>query len=122
MRIDEIASAEDQIALFKLITDKVWQSLADQQNAEANRKAAQPLKSKLKLNARAIKPTPQSKVAVKPMSFKTTSAKPNAQSMTTKTNSIQSSSNHAQSTKDKSNLNRIIEPKTANSDDLDSLY
>ena len=47
MRINEIASAEDQIALFKLITDKVWQSLEDQQNAEANRKAAQPLKSKL---------------------------------------------------------------------------
>ena len=118
MRIDEIASAEDQIALFKLITDKVWQSLADQQNAEANRKSAQPLKSKL--NARTMKPTTQSKVALKPMSFKTTSAKPNAQSMTTKTNSIQSSSNHAQSTKDKSNLNRIIEPKTANSDDLDN--
>jgi hypothetical protein len=120
MRLDEIASAEDQIALFKLITDKVWQSLADQQNAEANRKAAQPLKSKLKLNARAIKPTPQSKVAVKPVSFKTTSAKPNAQAMTTKTNSIQSLSNHAQSTKDKSNLNHIMEPKTANSDDLDN--
>jgi hypothetical protein len=67
MRIDEITSAEDQIALFKLITDKVWQSLADQQNAEANRKAAQPLKSKLK---------PRAKAAVKPMSFKTTLAKP----------------------------------------------
>jgi hypothetical protein len=35
MRINEIASAEDQIALFKLITDKVWQSLEDQQNADA---------------------------------------------------------------------------------------
>jgi hypothetical protein len=67
MRIDEIASAEDQIALFKLITDKVWQSLADQQNAEANRKASQPLKSKLK---------PRAKAAIKPTSFKTTLAKP----------------------------------------------
>jgi hypothetical protein len=67
MRINEIASAEDQIALFKLITDKVWQALGDQQHAEANRKAAQPLKSKLK---------PTAKPAVKPMSFKTTLAKP----------------------------------------------
>jgi hypothetical protein len=47
MRIDEIASAEDQIALFKLITDKVWQALGDQQRAEAETKAAQPLKAKL---------------------------------------------------------------------------
>ncbi len=55
MRVDEIASAEDQIALFKLITDKVWQSLGDQQRAEAEDKAAQPLKAKLtaKTNTRA---------------------------------------------------------------------
>jgi len=45
MRIDEVASAKDQIALFKLITDKVWQSLGDQQRAEADAKAAQPLKA-----------------------------------------------------------------------------
>jgi len=32
MRINEIASAEDQIALFKIITDKVWQALGDQQH------------------------------------------------------------------------------------------
>ncbi len=49
MRIDEIASAEDQIALFKLITDKVWQALGDQQRADADAKAAEPLKAKLKL-------------------------------------------------------------------------
>ena len=67
MRINEIASAEDQIALFKLITDKVWQALGDQQHAEANRNATQPLKAKLK---------PTAKPAVKPMSFKTTLAKP----------------------------------------------
>lgn len=48
MRIYEIASAEDQIALFKLITDKVWQALGDQQRADAQAKAAQPLKAKLK--------------------------------------------------------------------------
>jgi hypothetical protein len=76
MRIHEIASAEDQIALFKLITDKVWQALGDQQHAEANRKAAQPLKSKLKPNAKVAIPRPVAKPAVKPMSFKTTLAKP----------------------------------------------
>ena len=48
MRIYEIASAEDQIALFKLITDKVWQALGDQQRAEVETKASQPLKAKLK--------------------------------------------------------------------------
>jgi hypothetical protein len=34
MRIFEIASAEEQIALFKLITDKVWQSLADEKKKQ----------------------------------------------------------------------------------------
>ena len=76
MRIYEIASADDQIALFKLITDKVWQALGDQQHAEANRKAAQPLKSKLKPTAKVARPRAVAKPAVKPMSFKTTLAKP----------------------------------------------
>ena len=75
MRINEIASAEDQIALFKLITDKVWQALGDQQHAEANRKAAQPLKAQLKTAIKPIRPTRNAKT-VKPMSFKTTLAKP----------------------------------------------
>ena len=48
MRINEIASAEDQIALFRLITDKVWQALGDQQRADAETKARQPSKAKLK--------------------------------------------------------------------------
>ena len=76
MRINEIASAEDQIALFKLITDKVWQALGDQQHAEANRKAAQPLKAKLKPIAKVARPKAVAKPAVKPMSFKTTLVKP----------------------------------------------
>ena len=76
MRINEIASAEDQIALFKLITDKVWQALGDQQHAEANRKATQPLKYKLKPTAKVARPRPVAKPAVKPMSFKTSLAKP----------------------------------------------
>jgi len=39
VRIDEFASAEEQIALFKLVTDKVWQSLADQARAQAEQRA-----------------------------------------------------------------------------------
>ena len=76
MRINEIASAEDQIALFKLITDKVWQALGDQQRADAETKAAQPLKYKLKPITKVARPRPVAKPAVKPMSFKTTLAKP----------------------------------------------
>ncbi len=75
MRINEIASAEDQIALFKLITDKVWQALGDQQRADAEAKVAQPLKAKLKPSAKNVKTSTHSKAA-KPLSFKTTLAKP----------------------------------------------
>ena len=75
MRINEIANAEDQIALFKLITDKVWQALGDQQRADAETKAAQPLKAKLKPSAKNVKTSTHSKTA-KPLSFKTTLAKP----------------------------------------------
>ena len=76
MRINEIASAEDQIALFKLITDKVWQALGDQQRADAETKVAQPFKSKLKPTAKVARPRPVAKPAVKPMSFKNSLAKP----------------------------------------------
>ena len=76
MRINEITSAEDQIALFKLITDKVWQALGDQQRADAETKAAQPLKYKLKSITKVARPRPVAKPAVKPMSFKTTLATP----------------------------------------------
>jgi hypothetical protein len=76
MRINEIASAEDQIALFKLITDKVWQALGDQQRADAETKAAQPLKAKLKPTAKVARPRPVAKPAVKPITLKTTLAKP----------------------------------------------
>ena len=76
MRINEIASAEDQIALFKLITDKVWQALGDQQRADAETKAAQPLKYKLKSITKVARPRPVAKAAVKPISFKNSLAKP----------------------------------------------
>ena len=37
----EIASAEEQITLFKLITDKVWQGLADQKKQQDEQAAQQ---------------------------------------------------------------------------------
>jgi len=37
----EIASTEEQIALFRLITDKVWQSLADQKKQQDEQAAQQ---------------------------------------------------------------------------------
>jgi hypothetical protein len=69
MRMIEIASPEEQIALFKLITDKVWAALAQQQG-----QAKQKLKSKLRTKPKASRvrrPT-----ATKPKSFKTTTALP----------------------------------------------
>jgi hypothetical protein len=41
VRLIEFASAEEQIALFKLITDKVWQSLADQKKQQEEQAAQQ---------------------------------------------------------------------------------
>jgi hypothetical protein len=39
MRIDEIASAADTIALWKMISDNTWAAIAQQAEAEAKRKA-----------------------------------------------------------------------------------
>ena len=90
MRIFEIASAEEQIALFKLITDKVWQSLADEkrkqdeQAAEQRRRAAMSGGGRAKRSSaqpKPIKPVPvapppkpqpiqpPSTQPIKPMSF-----------------------------------------------------
>jgi hypothetical protein len=66
MRIDEIASAEDQIALFKLITDKVWQSLAELERADAEAKAQQPLKTKLTAKSNTRKPIAKQTAPAKP--------------------------------------------------------
>jgi hypothetical protein len=48
MRIFEIASAEDQLALWKLISDNVWTTISQQARTEAQQKAAQAAKSRLK--------------------------------------------------------------------------
>lgn len=66
MRINEIASAEDQIALFKLITDKVWQSLAELERADGEARAQQPLKAKLIAKSNAKKPATKQTAPAKP--------------------------------------------------------
>lgn len=52
MRIVEFASAEEQIALWKLISDSVWQALSAQQRQEAERKQAQKLRKPKAAGAR----------------------------------------------------------------------
>ena len=77
MRIVEIASAEEQLALWKLISDNVWTTISQQARTEAQQKAAaaatsrlKPKKAKkLKTPPRApappkLKPQPQNKSAV----------------------------------------------------------
>ena len=74
MRIVEIASAEEQLALWKLISDNVWSTISQQARTEAQQKAAasksrlKPKKpKKLKKPPRAPappKPKPQNKSAV----------------------------------------------------------
>ena len=39
MRIDEIASAEEQLALWKLISDNTWQAISQQAEAERRQRA-----------------------------------------------------------------------------------
>ena len=39
MRIVEIASAEEQLALWKLVSDNVWSAISQQAKAEAEQKA-----------------------------------------------------------------------------------
>jgi hypothetical protein len=120
MRIYEIASAEDQIALFKLITDKVWQALGDQQRAEAETKAAQPLKAKLKpispkkSKPQAARPAPKLTVKSAP------SAKPQPQPVRTQPFVQQLQNIQSPSTKQKQNLNRDKEPEPAGFDVFNS--
>jgi len=48
MRLMEIASAEEQMALWKLVNDNVWAAINQQARAEAERKAAAQRAAKLK--------------------------------------------------------------------------
>jgi len=48
MRIVEIASAEEQLALWKLISDSIWTTIGQQARAEAQQKAAATAQAALK--------------------------------------------------------------------------
>lgn len=48
MRIDEIASAEEQLALWKLISDNTWQAIGQQAEAERRQRAEKAAQAKLK--------------------------------------------------------------------------
>jgi hypothetical protein len=48
MRIVEIASAEEQLALWKLISDSIWTTIGQQARAEAQQKAAATAQAVLK--------------------------------------------------------------------------
>ena len=65
MRIFEIASAEDQLALWKLISDNVWTTISQQARTEAQQKAAAAAKSRIKPK-KAKKPKKPVRVPVPP--------------------------------------------------------
>ena len=48
MRINEIASAEDQMALWRLVSDSVWQAIETQRQQQAQAEQAKAAKAKLK--------------------------------------------------------------------------
>ena len=48
MRLDEFANAEDQMALWKLINDNVWQAIETQRQQQAREAQAKAAKTKLK--------------------------------------------------------------------------
>jgi hypothetical protein len=48
MRIDEIASAEEQLALWKLISDNTWTAISQQAEAERRQRAEKAAQRKLK--------------------------------------------------------------------------
>jgi hypothetical protein len=48
MRINEIASAEDQMALWRLVSDSVWQAIETQRQQQAQAEQVRAAKAKLK--------------------------------------------------------------------------
>ena len=48
MRIDEFASAEEQMALWRLVNDNVWQAIETQRQQQAQAAQAKAAKAKLK--------------------------------------------------------------------------
>jgi hypothetical protein len=65
MRIFEIASAEEQLALWKLISDNVWSTISQQARTEAQQRAAAAAKNRIKPK-KAKKPKKPLRVPVPP--------------------------------------------------------
>ena len=65
MRIFEIASAEEQLALWKLISDNVWSTISQQARTEAQQRVAAAAKSRLKPK-KAKRPKKPARVPVPP--------------------------------------------------------
>jgi hypothetical protein len=64
MRLHEFASAEEQLALWKLVSDSVWSAVAQQAKQEA---AARAEKARLaRLKPRAAVPPPKPRIAPRP--------------------------------------------------------
>ena len=54
MRLLEFASAEEQLALWKLVSDNVWKAIAQQAKQEAAEKAEKQRQAKLKPKSKAV--------------------------------------------------------------------
>ena len=66
MRVDEFASAEEQLALWKLVSDNVWAAIATQAEQERRAKAEKAARSKPKRGRRSSSPTAAKPTAPKP--------------------------------------------------------
>jgi len=81
MRMNEIASAEEQLGLLRIIIDNTWQAIKQQADAEARQKATQPKPIKVKSLPKA-KPAPMAappKPLPKPKVIQPISVKPQPQ-------------------------------------------
>ena len=88
MRIFEIASAEEQLALWKLISDNVWSTISHQARTEAQQRAAAAAKSRLKPK-KAKRPKKPARVPVphklKPQNKSAVPARPQTASQSART-------------------------------------
>ena len=66
MRLAEFANAEEQMALWKLVSDNVWAAIATQAELERRDKAEKAARSKLKRGRRSSSPRAAKPAAPKP--------------------------------------------------------
>lgn len=66
MRVDEFTSAEEQLTLWKLVSDNVWAAIATQAEQERRAKAEKAARSKPKRGRRSSSPTAAKPTAPKP--------------------------------------------------------